>query len=105
MKYLQNIFIGFTIFFSSVQATLAKCTLNGKEIPCSEIPIWIWPISFLFIGLGIFCFVFWLRMLIDAIKHQTENKTMWVLLITFLNILGALIYYFLVKRERNKLST
>ncbi len=57
-------------------------------------------LGLIFFTIGIFVFVFWLKMLIDAIKNEKEDKTMWVLLIIFLHVLGALIYYFVKKRHR-----
>ncbi len=69
----------------------------------------MWPL-FLFILIpllwGAVCigmFVFWLLMLIDAIKHSPEKmKMVWVVVIIFTNIIGALIYYFIEKRPRAK---
>jgi hypothetical protein len=51
--------------------------------------------------LMIFMFVFWIRMIIDCVKYQTESKTTWILILIFLNITGAIIYYLVVKRKRN----
>jgi hypothetical protein len=42
-------------------------------------------------------FIFWLWMLIDCIKNNrldSTQKIIWVLVIVFLNGLGALIYFF-----------
>lgn len=48
-------------------------------------------------------FVFWIMMLVDAIKHAPEkNKLVWVVVIIFTHIIGALIYYFVEKRPKNK---
>ena len=55
-----------------------------------------------FIALGILAFVFWIWMLIDAIQNPGLSGTeriVWVLVVIFLNWLGALIYY-LVGRRR-----
>lgn len=49
---------------------------------------------------GIFFFLFWLWMLIDAIKYQKEDKLMWVALVVYLNVIGAIIYYFIAKNKR-----
>ena len=47
-------------------------------------------------------FVFWITMLIDAIKHSPEkSKIIWVLVIIFTHIIGALIYYFVEKKPRH----
>ena len=54
------------------------------------------------IGLALLVFVFWIWMLIDAIRNPGLSGTeriVWVLVVIFLNWLGALIY-FLVGRRR-----
>lgn len=51
-------------------------------------------------------FVFWLLMLIDCLKRPDNNfkfggnyaKIIWILVIIFTGFIGALIYYFLIKR-------
>ena len=66
-----------------------------------------------FVGLGIFAvliaaflFVFWLWMLIDCLKRDFKKdyeKIAWILVMIFLHLLGAIIYYFVVKiSEKNK---
>lgn len=50
--------------------------------------------------LGFLGFLFWLRMLIDAIQYQRENKLAWILIIVFFNFLGALVYCFAGKLAR-----
>ena len=60
-----------------------------------------------FIGaiVAIAVFVFWVMMLVDAIKHASEKtKLVWVVVIIFTHVIGALIYYFIEKRPRNKHS-
>ena len=48
-------------------------------------------------------FVFWIIMLIDAIKHSPEKtKIVWIIVIIFTHIIGALIYYFVEKRPRHR---
>ena len=53
----------------------------------------------------IFLFVFWIYMLIDVaqrrFKHEND-KIIWVIIVALLNWLGALIYYFVVKRKSNR---
>lgn len=43
--------------------------------------------------------IFWLWMLIDCIRRDFGDKTLWIILLVFLNILGAILYYFFVKRK------
>jgi uncharacterized BrkB/YihY/UPF0761 family membrane protein len=52
--------------------------------------------------IGIIAFIFWIHMLVDAIKHEENNKALRIILIVFLNTLGAIIYYFAEKRPRKK---
>jgi hypothetical protein len=48
-------------------------------------------------------FVFWLLMLIDAIKNSPEKtRLIWVIVIVFTHIIGALIYYFMERRPKDK---
>jgi len=47
------------------------------------------------VGLGLAMFAFWIWMLVDCIKNDRLNSTekiVWVLVIIFLNFLGAFIY-------------
>jgi len=49
---------------------------------------------------GVLLFIFWLWMLIDCLKRDFKKdyeKIAWVLVMIFLHILGAIIYYFVVK--------
>jgi len=56
---------------------------------------------------AIVLFVFWLWMLIDSLKRPDDKfaiggnyaKLIWILVIIFTGFLGALIYYFLIKRK------
>lgn len=54
-------------------------------------------------ALAICVFIFWIMMLIDAIKHTSEKtKLVWVVVIIFTHVIGAVIYYFVEKKPRNK---
>ena len=50
------------------------------------------------IGLGLG--IFWLWMLIDCLAEQQEDKLVWFLVIFFLNLLGAFLYYLLARKKR-----
>ena len=46
---------------------------------------------------GLACFAFWIWMLIHAITNKgltDTEKIIWVLVVLFLHVLGALIYFF-----------
>lgn len=102
------------------------CEVNGQQVPCEEllaqtadmvrslpfigtleqhfgslvsVMLWVLAISAVVAFIG---FIFWIVMLIDAIKHQKDNKAVWILVIVFGSVLGALIYFFVEKVERNK---
>jgi len=52
------------------------------------------------IALAIFLFVFWILMIIDCAKRKFKDdteKVIWILVLVFLQVLGAAIYYFVVK--------
>jgi hypothetical protein len=53
--------------------------------------------GFFFLVLVVLSFVFWIWMLVDAIKNPKLDGTqrvVWVLVVLFLHVLGATIYYF-----------
>lgn len=47
---------------------------------------------------AILLLAFWIWMLIHAIKHDIDYKPVWILVLWFANIVGAIIYYFAVKK-------
>lgn len=56
-------------------------------------------------GISIFSFVFWILMIVDCVKRkfkEDSEKIIWILVIVFAGIVGALIYYFIVKRKDKK---
>lgn len=55
------------------------------------------------VALSLFLFIFWLLMLIDCLKRNFSNsneKVLWVLLIIFLHLLGASLYWLIVKNKK-----
>ena len=56
-------------------------------------------------GISVFCFVFWVLMVIDCVKRKFKDdseKIVWLLVIIFAGIIGALIYFFVVKKKDKK---
>lgn len=52
---------------------------------------------------GILGTIFWIWMLIDCVTKETDvgnSRLIWVLIIVFTHIIGALIYYFVRKQKR-----
>lgn len=55
--------------------------------------------------LSIAAFIFWILMLVDSIKRKfkkSDERIIWVIVIVLTGIIGALIYYFVVKRKAKK---
>lgn len=44
--------------------------------------------------------IFWFWMLVDCLTSQQEDKLVWFLVIFFLNLLGAVLYYWLARKKR-----
>jgi len=49
--------------------------------------------------LGILLLAFWIWMLVHAATSDIKQKPLWLLVIWFMNIVGAIIYFFVVKRK------
>lgn len=106
----------FTIFFSFTSTINAQlrgdfnsegvCEINGEIVPCDEFFERAGPFFIIFttisIIVGLVAFAFWLWMLIDAVSNQEEDKVIWILVILFVNTLGAIIYYFAARGPRIK---
>jgi len=104
------LFSSVTLWLWSVSAQLAlaqaKCYKSGVEVPCEELAksvksFFAWGIGgFLFVfALIILATVFWIMMIIHAARHPINNKGIWIVVMIFTGIIGALIYYFAVKRK------
>jgi len=48
--------------------------------------------------------IFWVWMLIDVIKYQKKEQEIWILIVVLGNVFGAVMYYFLARRERYKVE-
>lgn len=56
------------------------------------------------VGLGLLAFAFWVWMLIECATKEAStgnDKLIWVLVILFTHLLGALLYFF-IRRPRRK---
>ena len=51
---------------------------------------------------GIWLIVFWIRMIIHAATHEVPNKVAWIIVLCLLQILGAIIYYYVVYKKFKK---
>ncbi len=79
----------------------SKCVVNGKEVPCSEmigsapVALTVGGILLAFILFGLF----WLWMLISCLRSNRSDKVIWILLILFIPIIGALLYFFMARNK------
>lgn len=94
------------LFTLLIPGASAQCYVNGEEVPCGTFMPGMLGIGFLTLGVIIplvavvvLSVVFWLLMLIDCLQRDFEDKLVWVLVLLFLTLLGAILYYFLVKRK------
>lgn len=65
----------------------------------------IWLFITAAIALSILSFVFWIFMIIDVAKRkfkQNTDKVVWILVVILAGVIGAAIYYFVVKRKDKK---
>lgn len=59
----------------------------------------------MFFVLAIIAFVFWIFMIVDVAKRKFKDendKVVWILIVVLTGIIGALIYYFVIKRKDKK---
>ena len=67
--------------------------------------LFIFLIWLAIIALAILSFIFWIFMIIDVAnrKFKSENdKIVWILVVILAGIIGALIYYFVIKKSDKK---
>lgn len=105
----SSLVLGLVSATNQVALAAAKCTVNGQEVDCVELGnkvkgILGWGIGgFLFIfALIVLATVFWIMMIVHAARHPINNKGVWIVVMIFTGIVGALIYYFAVKRKFNQ---
>ena len=48
--------------------------------------------------------LFWITMLVHAVRSRIQNKLLWVLLLIFTNVLGGIIYYAVIYRKVAKIN-
>ncbi len=92
--------------FTQVAFAASKCSVNGQEVSCEALADqaqgllgWGIGIMILLAILGLVSTVFLIMMLVHAAKHNVDNKPMWIILMVFTGVVGALIYYFVEKRK------
>ena len=94
-----------TVVAASYSSWSASCTVNGKVVDCVELWNQVkWVVK---TGIGIllgllflwFIFaIFWIVMLVHIFSNPIPNKLLWILVVAFLSPIGAIVYYFAIKR-------
>ncbi|MBP9765665.1 MAG: PLDc_N domain-containing protein [Candidatus Pacebacteria bacterium] len=56
-------------------------------------------VSIFFSIIGLLLLAFWIWMLVHATTHDIKHKPLWLLVIWFMHIIGAVIYFFAVKKR------
>ncbi len=56
----------------------------------------------LFLVIGLVCFVFWIWMLITAIKNEYASKPLWIIILLIGQFVGAIAFYFAVYKTEIK---
>ncbi len=100
MKRYLSLVGAFTMLAVS-RAAQAQCTLNGQDVPCEDVSGAFGMFALIaipFAILGIALFIFWIMMIVHAATKPIENKAVWILVLVFFQGLGAIVYYFAVKR-------
>lgn len=93
----------------SATPSASPCTVNGQPVPCDQ---FFDSFGGLFLGLGIFfifffvvmfviaiaAFILQILMIIHAAQNDIKDRALWIVVMVLTGGLGALIYYFAVKR-------
>ncbi|MEI6327200.1 MAG: PLD nuclease N-terminal domain-containing protein [Candidatus Roizmanbacteria bacterium] len=91
---------------SEATSQSGNCTVNGKQVDCGQFWKQFGPIfAGIWIGVAIISIVaagFWVWMLIDCIRRDFNDKLLWVVVLLFGQGLGAILYYFMVKKKAQK---
>ncbi|MFC1651714.1 PLD nuclease N-terminal domain-containing protein [Patescibacteria group bacterium] len=108
MKNIQKAFFALLGLFLPL-ITFADSSEAAAGIFAGLIGLFIFVIYFVFIGgfiiIGILGTILWIWMLVDCAKREFKNendKLLWILVIVLANTVGAIVYYFIIKREQDK---
>jgi multidrug resistance efflux pump len=99
MNKLAKLGLVLSMFLMSIQQVVAQCTVNGESVPCTD---FFARFGFLFVIIalvGIVAMIFWLWMLIHAIKSNDKNKVVWIVVIFLFGVIGAAVYFFVAKNK------
>lgn len=81
------------------QVSLAQCTIDGQPASCGHVLPILGAIFIPIIIIVILGTIFWIWMLVDVVERPIPNKTPWVIVVVLGHLIGAAIYYFVVRRR------
>ena len=94
-----------TAFLLAIPLVAAQAQSIPPPVPTAVLGFVVVLIVLSFI-LGILGTAFWIWMLVDCATRKTfkndSDKVVWIVVMVFLQALGAIIYYFVVKRKHSK---
>lgn len=103
------IFTFLLIFSGRFASAEAICSFGGKEMPCDEVEeLSEWLLGYgsiiilLLLLFFIIALVFWAIMIMHASFNPVGKKAFWISIMVLFGIIGAIVYYFVVKRKFDK---
>lgn len=75
---------------------------NTSEVASTGLGIVIFIFVLFIIGLSLAGFIFWLLMLVHAARSDIKDKALWILIIVLGQLIGAIVYLFVVKLDFDK---
>lgn len=111
-KIVVSILISLLLSAGYFVSAKMECSLDGEEIPCDvmgEAAKWIFGAGLIAVVISLIFFlagtVLWISMIAHASSRPIENKKFWIAFIILFGAIGAVIYYFTVKRKFDKNNT
>ncbi len=93
-------------------AQTTTATSSGQPVPTTlatssagaSLGIIALIIPIVIVVIAIIALVFWVKMLIHAIKNPIDHKPLWIIILLAFGIIGAIVYYFAVKKNASTAS-
>jgi membrane protein DedA with SNARE-associated domain len=105
LTYLMKGAFLFLVVFTPLSVLAEKSNLTGVLV--GLFGVFAFAIYFLIVGIcvlaGIAGTVIWILMLVDCAKRdfpKENDKLLWILIIVLAGAIGAIVYYFVVKRVK-----
>lgn len=83
----------------------ATCTVNGQTVSCDEAVKtaknfigWGIGVILAILIIGLLGTIFWIMMIVHAASQPIDGKVAWIVILLLTHLLGAIIYYFVIKR-------